>query len=445
MSRLNTALTKLSRRAKTHGGSVAQTVSAEQELRRTVMSCMLWENTFYENGVDVADRIQSLAAQVDPDTLGQMALEARHDMHLRHAPLLLLCALVGHQKRPTALTTREYIFMTLTRADEICELLAMYWREGRKPIAKQLKLGLAAAFCKFDEYEFAKYNRPADIKLRDVMFLVRPKPVDEKQAELFQKIADDKLATPDTWETNLSMGANKRETFTRLLREERLGYLALLRNLRNMQDAGVDKHLVESAIFRQKGSRRVLPFRYIAAAKAAPQFERAIDTALCEKVAGSKKFPGKTFILVDVSASMNARLSAKSDMTRMDAAATLAAVFPSDDVRVFTFSYTLVEVPPRIGVAGVDAIIGSQPHGGTALSEAIAAVNAVEHDRLIVITDEQSTSRSRTPDPVAPLGYMINVASYQNGVGYGKWTHIDGFSERVLNWMHEYEEEKVAA
>jgi hypothetical protein len=54
-----------------------------------------------------------------------------------------------------------------------------------------------------------------------------------------------------------------------------------------------------------------------------------------------------------------------------------------------------------------------------------------------VITDEQS--HDAVPDPVAPLAYMINVASYRNGVGYGRWVHIDGFSEQVLRFIAEYE------
>ena len=90
-------------------------------------------------------------------------------------------------------------------------------------------------------------------------------------------------------------------------------------------------------------------------------------------------------------------------------------------------------------MAGVDAILKSQQHGGTELAKAVDLINRkVPCDRLIVITDEQATD-GRVPEPVAKRAYMINVASYQNGVGYGRWTHIDGFSEGVLRWMHEVE------
>ena len=137
---------------------------------------------------------------------------------------------------------------------------------------------------------------------------------------------------------------------------------------------------------------------------------------------------GRTVVLVDVSGSMDAKLSGKSDMTRMDAAAALASVVHAQHLRVFSFSDRLVEVPPRRGMAGVDAVVKSQYHGGTELGQAIAIVNAqVPYDRLIVVTDEQS--HDRVPGPKGK-GYTINVASAKNGVGYGPWIHIDGFANR---------------
>src|SRR5262249_51798879 len=91
-----------------------------------------------------------------------------------------------------------------------------------------------------------------------------------------------------------------------------------------------------------------------------------------------------------------------SDMTRMDAAAALGAIAPGD-IRLFTFSDRLVEVPPRRGMAGVDAIVRSQLHGGTHLGAALHKIYAMPHDRLIVVTDEQS--HDRVPQPVAKRSY----------------------------------------
>jgi hypothetical protein len=82
-----------------------------------------------------------------------------------------------------------------------------------------------------------------------------------------------------------------------------------------------------------------------------------------------------------------------------------------------------------------DALDQSQPHGGTQLGKALEGLDE-KYDRLIVITDEQS--HDRVPAPKG-RGYVINVASYRNGVGYGPWTHIDGWSEAVLGYIREME------
>jgi hypothetical protein len=205
-----------------------------------------------------------------------------------------------------------------------------------------------------------------------------------------------------------------------------------------MVEADVDLDLIRDAIVARKGAGRVLPFRYVAAARAVPQLEPEIDRALCDTVAEMRPLPGKTVVLVDVSGSMDARMAAKSELNRIDAAATLASIIPGD-VRVFTFSDHTVEVPPRRGMAGVDAIKRSQPHGSTMLGEAVTRINGLGGvERLIVITDEQS--HDQVPDPTAERAYMINVAAYKNGVGYGRWTHIDGFSEAVLAFIAELEQ-----
>jgi 60 kDa SS-A/Ro ribonucleoprotein len=423
--------------ARTHEGAPAvPALSPELLLRRSVMSCLLWEDEFYEDGQSIADRIIVNALKVAPRVLAAIAIEAREVFHLRHVPLLLLEVLsrTGKGDRLVADTVARVV----QRADEPGELVALHHRLGTKRmIPAQMRKGLARAIAKFDAYELAKYDRDGAVKLRDVLRLVRPTPKDDAQSALWKRVKDRTLASPDTWEVALSGGADKKATFERLLHERKLGYLALLRNLRNMVMAGVDTDLVRQAIVARKGgAQRVHPFRYVAAARAAPQFEPFLDRALRAAIAEMPVLGGNTIVLVDVSGSMTGRMSHKSDLTRMDAAAALGAIVPGD-LRLFTFSNQLVEVPPRRGMAGVDAIARSQPHSGTQLGSAVRQINTLAHDRLIVVTDEQS--HDRVPDPAARHAYLINVASYRNGVGYGRWTHIDGFSEGVLRFIREAE------
>jgi len=435
MARLN--LLNLNLGPRTHEGAPARHISLGLQLRRSVLACLLWENQFYEDGVEIAGRIAELVPKVAAEKVAALAIEGRELMKLRHAPLLLVREMARH-KTHRALVS-ETLARIIQRADELAEFVAIYWKDGRVPLSGQVKKGLAASFPKFDEYQLAKYDRDGPIKLRDVLFLCHAKPRDEAQAGVWKKLVSGSLTTPDTWEVALSSGADKREAWERLLREQKLGALALLRNLRNMREAGVDESLVLSAL-GSMSTARVLPFRFLAAARYAPQWEEALEQAMLKCVAETEKLPGKTIVLVDVSGSMTAPLSRRSEMQRTDAAYGLAVLLReiAEKVAVYSFSDNLVEVPGRRGFALRDAIDASQRHNSTQLGNAVEKLNRNEKcDRLIVITDEQA--HDRVPAP-SGKGYLINVASYKNGVGYGKWTHIDGWSESVIEYIRALEQ-----
>ncbi|HWF04989.1 MAG TPA: TROVE domain-containing protein, partial [Candidatus Angelobacter sp.] len=413
---------------------------------RSVLACMLWENQFYEDGVAIAGRIRELVPKVAAEKVAALAIEAREKMKLRHAPLLLvreMARLATHRQ-----LVAETLFRVIQRADELSEFVALYWSEGKQPLSAQVKKGLAAAFTRFDEYALAKYNRASPVKLRDVLFLCHSKPVDTAQAELWKRLVADELATPDTWEVALSGGADKREAWERLLEENKLGALALLRNLRNMAEAKVSEPLIAVGLGRMK-TERMLPFRFIAAARYAPQWECELEQAMFRALScksgegngkrgeGPSRLPGKTVLLVDVSGSMDAPLSRRAEMRRNDAAYGLAILLReiAEQCSVYTFSDKLVRVPSRQGFALRDALNASQPHSGTYLGRALSELDE-KYDRVIVITDEQS--HDAVPNPQG-RGYVINVASFQNGVGYGKWTHIDGWSDSVIEYIRAAE------
>jgi hypothetical protein len=301
-----------------------------------------------------------------------------------------------------------------------------------------VKKGLAAAFPKFDEYQLAKYDRGGPIKLRDVLFLCHAKPRDAAQAGVWKKLTWGRLSPPDTWEVALSSGANKSEVWQRLLAENKVGALALLRNLRSLREAGVEEELVLAAL-HSMSTARVLPFRFLAAARYAPRWEEALEQAMLKCVAQQEKLSGKTVVLVDISGSMTAPLSRRSEMQRTDAAYGLAVLLREigEKAAVYSFSDELVEVPARRGFALRDAIDTSQRHNSTQLGKAVGQLNRKEqYDRLIVITDEQAHDTVPAPQR---QGYVINVASYKNGVGYGKWTHVDGWSESVVEYIRTLE------
>jgi 60 kDa SS-A/Ro ribonucleoprotein len=430
---------------RTHEGAIAQRVDPRRELRRSVLTCMLWEDTLYEKGNDTAKRIAELVARNEPEDVAALACEARDKMQLRHIPLFLTREL-ARQKGAGSLVadTLEHV---IQRADELGEFVALYWKACKEPLSAGVKRGLAKAFIKFDAYQLAKYNRASTVQLRDVLFLCHAKPKSAEQAETWKKLVENTLESPDTWEVALSAGKDKRETWERLLREGKVGGMAVLRNLRLMLAAGVAPKLVAERL--EKGIARALPFRFVTAARYAPKLEEAIEKAMLTGIAGLETLPGVTGLVVDVSGSMNYRLAKKGETTRMDAAAGLAILLreKAEEFCVATFSDNCVAIPPRRGFALRDAIVKSQAHSGTYLKRALSTLKAwtewSEVERVIVVTDEQSH------DGILPAwtekAYLINVAPYKSGISYGNgWTHIDGWSERVLDYIATMEREDAA-
>lgn len=434
MARLNIFARAM--RPRTFEGGPAAPTSPAEALRRSLLNCLLWEDQFYEDGVAIADRLRTLVAQVEPQEVARLAIEARKT-GLRHAPLLIAreMARLETHKGLVAGVLAEIV----QRADELSEFLAIYWKDvpdqrKREKLSAQVKKGLARAFAKFDAYQLAKWNRDGKaVALRDVLFLVHAKPKNADQAAIWKQLAENTLAAPDTWEVALSGGADKKATFERLLAEKRLGAMALLANLRGMLAADVDAAAIRAGLAAMK-TERIFPYRFITAARHAPSLEPELEAAMFRSLDAYEKLPGKTLMLIDVSGSMDARMSGKSQATRLEAACGLAVLAREmcDAVEIYTFSNDIVRVPPRRGFALRDAIVNSQSHQGTYLGAAVEAMNGVRADRLIVFTDEQA--HDRVPAPKVP-GTMINVASYERGVASGDWRRINGFSEAVMRYV----------
>lgn len=270
---------------KNHEGAEAWRMTPEWELYTTVVTTMGTEDKFYEGGEGRVQRIADLVRKVEPEFVAQLAIYTREYMHLRSVPMLLLVELAYCHHGDDLVS--KAVSRTVQRADEITELLMCYqWRSGKKDLtglSNQLRKGLAEAFNHFDEYQFAKYNRiNRKVTLRDALRLVHPKPKDERQAEIFRKILSDTLETPYTWETELSsvgqrhfeskedQNEAKRETWRQLVRSRRMGYMATLRNLRNMVSLGLDDETVQMVcdfIADPEAVRKSkqLPFRFLSA------------------------------------------------------------------------------------------------------------------------------------------------------------------------------------
>lgn len=454
MARINTATSR--KKIHTHEGAIAAHINPIQQLRRLVMAHMLWEDQFYIDGKTAVEQLAEAIKHVDAEHVSTIAIEARERQKLRHVPLFMcrvMAALSSHRH-----VVAETLARVIQRPDELTEYVAIYWKDGRQTLSAQSKRGLAAAFTKFDEYQLEKYNRDGAVKLRDVLFLSHAKPKDDTQKDLWKRLVDGKLTVPDTWEVALSDGADKREVFERLISEGKLGALALLRNLRNMTETGVPKAVIGNAL-QNANLSRVLPFRFISAAKHAPKLEDEIERAMFRATTQQPKLPGKTILVIDTSGSMHSgQVSKKSELTRVDAATALAILVrevceepvlyatAGDDGRRI---HATKEVPARRGFALSDALWGHHMRsaigdGGIFLKQSLDFIKEREKtaDRIIVITDEQDCDIKANPSTADAFGgrnYIINVSVYQNGIAYDKFTHINGWSEAVLDFIRESE------
>jgi 60 kDa SS-A/Ro ribonucleoprotein len=188
---------------RTHEGAPAAQINPTQQLERSVMACLLWEDSFYESGVSIAERIEQLCAVVKPEDVADIARRAKHEMRLRHVPLLLIRELF--KRKEAREEAGKLLTECVTRPDDMAEFLSLYWRKGKEPLAKQAQKALARAFPKFNEYTLAKYNGGQKaVKLRDVLRLGHAKPANDDQSALWKRLNEGTLATPDTWEVELS-------------------------------------------------------------------------------------------------------------------------------------------------------------------------------------------------------------------------------------------------
>jgi hypothetical protein len=336
---------------KNYEGARAYAMTPELELYSAVVTASL-SDTFYEKQDERVDRIAQLIGKVSPEFVARLAVYTRTEMHLRSIPLLLLVELAKVHNGDDLVA--RAVEKTILRADEIMELLMCYqWRnpsgDARKKLGKlsrQIQNGLQRAFNRFDEYQFAKYDRDGlEVKLRDALFLVHPKAKDEQQQALFDKIVNRQLEVPYTWETELSaLGQQKfesdvqkqeavREKWEELINSGKLGYMALMRNLRNMLQADVSLLEIQKVANRlsdagQVAKSKQLPFRYLSAYREIKQVNSvytvkilsALELAAKASVENLEGFDANTRILLaaDVSGSMQRPVSAKSTVQNYD-------------------------------------------------------------------------------------------------------------------------------
>ena len=451
-------------------GHVAYDMKDKEKLVTQVLTTFFNEDKYYGDNSKEIVNLATKIANNEPKFISSLAMYARKVYHLRSISHVLTC-IVAHEEK-----TKQYIGRTVNsvveRADDLTEILACYMSMYGKPIPNGLKKALAKKMNEFDEYSFAKYNRDsATIKFRDILRLVHVKPKNKAQSELFKKVLDDTLATPITWETELSAKGNNKETWEGLIDSNKVGYMAMLRNLRNILNAqpeNLSKVLEKLGNEKEVVRSKQLPFRFYnayreivnnsnASSKVLDTLEDAMEYSVCNMPLLS----GSTAIFIDSSGSMSSRISSKSTTDCYEIAKLLGVLASRicDDSMTFTFSSagwgSYGNSTKKVNISSRDGILsqvnGKFTHcgGGTSMEDPFKYVmnNKMLFDRIIVLSDNEVNSYgSKTIQSYADeyrkkfnknlWVHAIDLQGYGTQQFMGSKTNIiAGWSEKVLEFI----------
>jgi hypothetical protein len=498
----------------THGGGAGWARDAKSDLFLFAAVNMVGEDTFYEPKAERDRRFRQLVHQatvLDPDWVARFVPYLRKEMNMRSASVVMAIesalARLGRipgiaVTAPATVTVRQLVASALDRADEPAEAIA-YWRgrTGRRSVPGGVQRGIADATARlFTERAALKYdgvNRPW--RMIDVVAVVKPKPTGAWQADLFDFLADKRwgrsevrvserlrtvsewastkdgdakerrrelLSSPErikaagvTWEELSSLGPMDQAAWEAVIPS--MGYMALLRNLRNFDEAKVSDKVAAQVAAKladpeQVARSRQFPFRFLSAYRAAPSLRWGypLEQALQAATAAIPQLPGRTLILVDTSGSMQGNVSAKSQIRHVDVGALIgtALAYRGADVDFIGYAtgwFKFLITPGSSMLRDIElfcAQVGRVGHG----TETAAALKATfnGHDRVIIVTDGQAFptaswtwqglrtgSVSDAVPPEVPV-FGVNTTGYAASsldTSAANRFEIGGFSDRVFS------------
>ncbi|MBW8804271.1 MAG: TROVE domain-containing protein [Catenulisporales bacterium] len=499
---------------KTFEGGKAFARDAKSDLFLLAVTNMVGEDTFYESADDRDQRFRDLIHTValqDAEWMLRFVTWLRSEANMRSASVVAACEAVWARLQVgLSGQNRQLIAAACQRADEPGELLA-YWtgRHGRA-VPKPVKRGLSDAVARlYSEYSLAKYDSDAkSFRFADVIDLVHPVAAADKpwQGELFRHALDRRhkrdnpvpaalgmltrraelLALPVAGRRDvlLADGGTERLAAAGMTWEALAGWLqgpmdaaaweavipsmglmALARNLRNFDEAGVSDEVASRVCARfrdaeQVARSRMLPYRWLSAYRAAPSLRwgHALEGALGHATAGVPSLPGRTLVLVDTSGSMTMPVSARSQIRHLDIGALIGAALAaraqgsgagsasSGWVDLVGFADGVFQHPVRKGVSVLREIEAfTQRSGevgyGTRIVEAVKATYS-GHDRVVIVSDMQTFpyyykdtlgADAFIPDSVPVFG--INTAGYAPSALPTRKPNrfeVGGFSDKVF-------------
>lgn len=490
---------KATKPTKNFDGREAFKKSAKSELFLAGTGSFYGEAKFYQSGDEAADNFVQLIRKVtksDPEWVAKFLEWLRHDANIRTA------ALVGAAEYVFAggPNGRKVVNSVVYRGDEPAEILAYWLAKHGKRIPQAIKRGVADSAVRiYNEANYAKWNGSGAVQIADVIELTHPKPKFVWQSVLFKYAIDERhgrgnldatgltdlinrrnaLKSDDprkallselvagnrtvTWENVSSAGKGKMGAADWLLCYNHMGYMAKLRNLRNLDEAKVGPKFkrqigedlanpVKVALSRQ------LPMRFLSAYRAVNDdiWAGYLSEALDASVANVPVLKGKTLIVVDASYSMTwGTLSGNSELNYYDGACVFAAALAkANDADVYTYSNSvspLFKVKPGESVLSAVKRLGGSEYfigGGTNTHSAIQQLWSSKYDRVILLTDEQHNGYGYgsvfKPVPAEVPCYTFNLVGYKTGnpTDYNRIT-VGGLSDAAFGMIATIESVKT--
>lgn len=444
-------------------GGRAYAQAPKLELVSVLLTTFL-QDTFYRTELATAARIRALIGAVnDPRFTARAALYARHTYGMRSASHLVAGELARAVKGEA--WARHFYRDLVRRPDDVTETLAYYLAVYGRPVPNALKKGLGAALGRFDAHQLAKYRRAEGaFKLVDAVNLLHP-----PHSPALARLVRGELAPADTWETQLASAGEagdaaavagaKAEAWAGLVRERKLGYLALLRNVRNIlaHAPGVIDELVRQLADPAAVRRSlVLPFQFLSAVEAlrdgnlagADRVLAALDQAVDLALANVPAFGGETLVALDSSASMAGRPQAIGSLfaaTLVKATGADLMLF-SDDARYLTLNRR-------------DSTLTAARHipfasGGTNFHAIFQRANRA-YDRIVILSDMQGWIGGGAPDE-ALADYKVRHAVTPRIFSFDLQGHgtlqfpqervtcLAGWSDRAFELMHKLDRDPAA-
>ena len=491
-------------RTLTHEGGHAYLRDAESELFLLAATNMVGEDTFYERAAVRDDRFVALVRQVtaaNPAFVAGFAPYLRSTLRMRSASVVMAAEYVA-AGGPHG---RAVVNAVLQRPDEPAEMLGYWIATHGRHVPMAVKRGVADAVRRmYDERAVLRYDGLSrQVRMADVIELTHPQPRDDRQSALFRWLldrrhhddaiadanvlpvlaaaaeleavpADDRRATLRargpaalaeagfSWErlSGWLPGGMDAEAWTNVIPS--MGVMALVRNLRNFDEAGISDETVDAVIAKitdvdEVAKARLFPYQVWSAYHHAPSdnWKRALGRTLDLTVANIPRLDN-TLVVIDTSSSMQAPVSGKSKLTRVEVAAVMAmaTVRRARDVDVVIFGHGNARVKGLggasvlSGVAKVVGLVGSVGHstfGHTAIAKHF---DPARHQRVVIFTDDQQHDSGRVRLDHVPLIYTFNLAGYRPSAlpsgERGRYT-LGGFTDATFTVMKVLENRRDAA